>query len=199
MLVFGSKLADSQVMSLQTGAPLARTAEAVIDPHNLIIKAYQLSGNLLNRPNDSFLLLNDVRELGPLGFIIDSSEEIVSSEDVIELGKLLDYGFKLSGIAVVDQAGHKIGTVQDYAVETGSFTVQQLIVKRPWTKSFLDPELLIHRSQVVEIDNQKITIREEAETPKSEVKLKNPIEDLSFVNPFRKEPKPEVNTSLSDN
>lgn len=195
MLVFGSKLSDSSVMSLQTGSLIAHTKQPVIDPHNLVIKAYHLEGRLLDHPNDSFLLISDVRELGPLGFIVDSSQEIVTRDDVIELQKILDYEFDIINLQVIDQAGHKLGTVIDYAVETDTFMIQQLIVKRPWAKSFIDPELLIHRSQIVEIDNQKITIKQEKETPTTESKVKDSIEELSFVNPFRKEPNPETNPS----
>lgn len=186
-------------MSLQTGTPIAHTARAIIDPQRFQVKAYQVTGKMLEAPSDSFLLINDIREISPLGLIIDSSQELVASQDVLELQNLLDYHFELLKLKVFDQAGHKIGSVEDYSLETASFTIQQLVVKRPWSKSFFDPELLIHRSQIVEIDNQKIIIQQESEQPKARAKLETPVEELGFVNPFRKDTKPEVNSPSQAN
>ena len=53
MLIFGEKLIDTPVLSLQTGTELARTEQAIIDPCNLHIVGYKLSRRLLSNPNNS--------------------------------------------------------------------------------------------------------------------------------------------------
>ena len=66
--------------------------------------------------------------------------------------------------------------------------VYQLIVQRPVMASLIDPQLTINRSQIVEIDDFKVVIK----NGKSEVKVKKETkadsEDFvpNFVNPFRK-------------
>ena len=47
MLITGDRLLHTPVLGLQTGSELARTKEAVIDPANLKILAYELSGPLI--------------------------------------------------------------------------------------------------------------------------------------------------------
>ena len=65
--------------------------------------------------------------------------------------------------------------------------VYQLIVQRPMFASFNDPQLTVNRSQIVEIDDFKVTIRHGEEEVK--VKKKETSEEEfkpDFVNPFRK-------------
>ncbi len=65
--------------------------------------------------------------------------------------------------------------------------VYQLIVQRPIISSLMDPQLTINRSQIVEIDDYKVTVK----NSKSEVKVEKPRDEkeeltANFVNPFRK-------------
>ena len=63
--------------------------------------------------------------------------------------------------------------------------VRLLIVKRPFMKSFSDPTLTIHRSQIIEINDNKIVIQSEEESvpQKSAEKTENFVPN--YVNPFR--------------
>ena len=71
MLITAEKFTNMPVMSLQTGSELARTSRAIINPYNLKIIAYELSGPLLDQ-SPSLLRIEDIRETGPMGLIIDS-------------------------------------------------------------------------------------------------------------------------------
>ena len=65
--------------------------------------------------------------------------------------------------------------------------IQQLVIKRPILKSFNDPELTIHRSQITAIDDYKITIKAEAE-PMPITKVEEVVPEAftpNYVNPFR--------------
>ncbi|MEO6109657.1 MAG: hypothetical protein ABIP50_01435 [Candidatus Saccharimonadales bacterium] len=181
MLILGSRLKDTAVMSLQTGTRLARINAPIIDPNNLKIIAYQVDGPLLTE-HPSFLLTDDIREMGNLGMIIDSSEELIGISDVIKIEKLLRIAFQVIGKPVIDEHKHKLGKVEDYTVETGSFVIQQLNVKRGLIKGINDTGLLIHRSQITEINNKAIIVK--STRKKSAEPVMEPVKH-EYVNPFR--------------
>lgn len=180
MLLLGSRLNNVSIMGLQTGTQLAVTKNAIIDPTNLMIVAYEVEGPLLTeRP--SFIRIADVRELSDVGMIIDSNDEFIGVSDVVAIEKIYKLGFKLNGLTVIDESRHKLGKVHDYSLDTNSFIIQQLNVKRGGLKSLGETELLIHRSQIVEINDNSIIVR-------TTIKKLEPIEKtdhLSFMNPFR--------------
>lgn len=184
MLVLASNLSNTPVMSLQTGSQLARTGEAIIDPSNLQVLAYELKANtFLNK--EMLIRIADIRELSRVGFIVDSGEDFILPDDVFKIKEILDLNFNLLGLRVEDEKRHKIGSIVDYTISLSNFSVQQLIVKRPFMKSFNDPTLTIHRSQIVEINDNKIIIHSEKESVprKSAEKTENFVPN--YVNPFR--------------
>lgn len=181
MLLLGSKLIGTSIMSLQTGTKLAVTKRPIINPGNLQIIAYEVDGPLLvEKP--AYLRIADVRELSRIGMIIDSNDEFFGENDVISIKKLLDINFKLVGIEVIDDNNHKLGKVIDYSIDTNSFIIQQLRVKQKILKSITNTELLIHRSQIVEINNSSIIVKS---TLKKVEQVINNTEKLSYINPFR--------------
>ena len=180
MLILGSRLIGIPIMSLQTGTKLAVTKLPIIDPSNLRVVAYEVDGTMLSE-HPSFIRIADVRELSGVGMIIDSNDEFVGAKDVISIQKLYELGFNPIGMRVIDELKHNLGKVKDYSLETNSFVIQQLNVKPGIIKSLADTELLIHRSQIVEINNQSIIVRA---TVKKLAPIKN-IDKLTYLNPFR--------------
>lgn len=178
------------VLSLHVGGEIARTKQAIIDPEDLKIIAYTLEGAIIqNDPEVGNILdLADVRELSEKGFIVDSADVFTTRDDVVKLDEIMSLDFNLVGLKVVDQRGKKLGKIVDYTIDSGSFMVYQLIVQRPVMSSFIDPQLTINRSQIVEIDDFKVTIKHST----SQVKVKKPKEEPkeefvpNFSNPFRK-------------
>jgi uncharacterized protein YrrD len=176
-------------MSLQTGGKLATTKNPIIDPRNLLILAFELDGTLLDeRP--SFLMIDDIREIGGMGIIIDSRDEFIGLEDVIKIREVYDFHFVLDNILVRDQRGKKVGWVDGYSVEPQSFMVKQLNVKRPILKSLADTELLIDRSQIIEISNDAIVIKSDDQPIRSHVKAAAG----AYTNPFRQTATPQPET-----
>ena len=192
MLITGERLLNAPVLGLQTGSELARTRGAVINPANLEIMAYELSGPLLDK-EPSLLRIADVREFSDIGLIVDSSDEFVSPEDIIKLDEVYRLHFDLIGMHVIDEKHRKLGKVHSYTVDTASFLVHQFSVKRPFLKSLSDTELLIHRTQITEINNDAIVVHSEADIPEP---LMESVR-TSYVNPFRKNPSPEQPTSAA--
>lgn len=181
MLLAGSRLLNTPVMGLQTGSELARTRRAVIDPTNLEVVAYEVEGPLLDQ-QPSLLRIADVREFSTIGFIIDSSDEFVAPEDIIKLNQIYSLHFTLEGMHVIDEKKHKLGKVSGYIIETGGFLIQQLNVRRPLLKSLSDSELLVHRTQITEINDKAIIVHSRPTTPE-------PVSQAvktAYINPFRK-------------
>ena len=190
MLMVGSNLIDFPVLSLHIGGEIARTTRAIIDPDNLKIIAYVVDGAIIHNDNEigNILDMNDVREISDQGLIVNSADVFTKREDVIKFDKIMSLEFNLVGLKVVDQKGKKLGKVVDYTVDSGSFLIYQLIVQRPITSSFFDPQLTINRSQIVEIDDFKITIKHGDSKVKVKKKKEIAQEEFvpNFVNPFRK-------------
>jgi len=180
MLLLGSKLLKTPIMGLQTGTQLAVIKSPIIDPSNLKIVAYEIDGPLLvDKP--SFLRIADVRELSDVGMIIDSSDEFINITDVIAIEKIYKLGFKLIDLNVIDESKRKLGKVDNYTIETNDFVIQQLNVSRGIIKSLSETELLIHRSQIVEINDNAIIVKTTAKKLESIVKS----DKLTYMNPFR--------------
>ncbi len=192
MLITGERLLNAPVLGLQTGGELARTRHAVIDPATLEILAYELVGPLLDT-EPALLRVADVREFSDIGLIVDSSEEFVTPDDIIKLGDIYRLHFSLVGMSVIDEKRRKLGKISSYTVDTASFLVHQFSVKRPFLKSLNDTELLIHRTQITEINNDAIVVHSEAGIPEP---LMESVRK-SYVNPFRKNPSPEQPTSVA--
>lgn len=181
MLILGSRLLQTPVMSLQTGSRLARVSQPIIDPANLKIVAYVVEGPLLaDKP--SFLRTQDIREVSSVGMIIDDSDELIGLHDVIKIEELYNLGFTLPGTPVIDENKHKLGKVEDYTVEAGGFVIQQLNIRRGAIRSLTDTGLLVHRNQIIEINNDAIVVKS---TKKKIAQPTMKSERLEYVNPFR--------------
>ena len=176
-------------MSLQTGSELARTARAIIDPRNLSIVAYELEGRLLDQ-TPALLRIADVREIGPLGMIVDSVDELVSPSDIISLKEIYEFNFSLENKAVIDEKKHKIGKVVGCTLMANTFFIQQLIVRRPLLKSLGDTELLIHRSQIIKVTDSHIVVK--SAKVQHKVEKQEHIAAPSYENPFRAQPTREA-------
>lgn len=185
MLVTSSRFIGTTVYSLQTGAPIGAISEPIIDPDKLKIVALKLTGPLIQHAN--ILDINSIREYSDIGLIIDSIEELSAPEDIVKIEKLLSLNFNLIGLKVETKKGSKLGKVSDYTFMSDNYIIQQIIVKRPTIKAFIDPELTIHRREIAEVNDYKIIVKDEEKT----IKARSENEDFipNFVNPFRnKEP-----------
>lgn len=182
MLVSANKLIGAPILSMQASGAIGRIAEPIIDPDTLKIIAFRAEGPVIDR-TANILTASSIREYSTFGVVIDSVDELVSSDDVVKIAKILELNFNLIGLKVETKKGSKLGKITDYTVTSDDFTVQQLIVKRPAIKSLIDPELTIHRKEIIEITDYKIIVKDEEKT----IKKKAEKEDFvpNFVNPFR--------------
>lgn len=168
-------------MSLQTGTQIAQTRDAIIDPSNLGIAACYVDGPNLE-PQPTVLFTDDIRESGELGFIVDDSSKLMALDGLVRLQQLIDQNFKLFGVPVVDRRGTKLGKVEDYSFDPDNFIVQQLFVKPSFLQSLTQGSRIVHRSQIINVTPQLITVGTAEIT---ETMQQRAEEASSFVNPFR--------------
>ena len=190
MLLPSTRFIDTPVMSLQTGSELGRTVRPIINPRELSIVAFELHGINLDF-DPSLLRINDIREIGPMGMIIDSSDELISVSDVIKIKEIYELNFELVGLKVIDDKKRNVGKVTGFTLDASSFFIQQLQVKRPLLKSFGDTEFLIHRSQVVKITDDYLVVKS------PDIRHKEAVAEPTgqmFENPFRKPAQPAPET-----
>ena len=182
MLVYASKLLGAPVLSMQATSSIGQISAFVIDPDSLKIIAFFVSGPLIK--NTNILVAKSIREYSKYGCVIDSIDELAEKDDIVKVSKIIDLNFNLNGLRVETKKGTKLGKVIDFTVTPDDFTVQQIIVKRPLVKSFLDPELTIPRSEIVEVTDYKIIVKNEEKTILKKAETTEFIPN--FVNPFRK-------------
>ena len=181
MLIEGSKLLKYPILSLHTASRIAEVKGLVIDPNFLKVVAFEISA--VSSKQRLFLEASSVREFSKMGMIVDSDEEFVEKDDVIKLKETIDLGFSLDNMKVVSKKKAMLGRIEDFIINTEDFQIMQLIVKRPIYKALIDPELVIGRSDIHEINDSEIIIKSEEGT----IMKKSGTLDFvpNFVNPFK--------------
>lgn len=194
MLISYTQLLNIPVVSLHIGGKLAQTTACIVDPDNLKIIAFIVEGSTITADTGDVLNVKSIREFSRLGFIIDSIDDIMKREDVIRVQEIIDLDFSLINLQVRTEKGEKLGKISDFIVDSRTNIVQQLVVKRPTLKSFLDPELVIHRNQIIEINDTTVIVKDAVDKKKVVAPAANT--SSKFVNPFRK---PNFSQSDSQN
>lgn len=181
MLIEGSKLLKYPILSLHTASRIAEVKGLVIDPNFLKVVAFEISA--ASSRQSLFLEASSVREFSKMGMIVDSDEEFVEKDDVIKLKETIDLGFNLDNMKVVSKKKAMLGRIEDFIINTEDFQIMQLIVKRPIYKALIDPELVIGRSDIHEINDSEIIVKSEEGT----IMKKSGTLDFvpNFVNPFK--------------
>lgn len=195
MLIFGEKLTNAPVLSLQTGAELARTEHAIINPANLKVLAYSLSGRLLSdQTQTSYIRTAEIREYSPVGLIIDSDDEIITHDDIVTNKDIYELNFSPIGLKVKDEAGAKLGKVSGYTVNTSTYYILQLRVIKAGLSLLTNTDKLVHRSQIIEINNTEIIVK----STQKKIKDVTPIINTEpIINPFRSQtPSAQETSSL---
>lgn len=190
MLLPINRFIDAPLISLQMEAEVARTAQPIVDPRKLIVVGFYTESH--RHEPQHVIHTSDIREVSHLGLIIDSSEDIMPLDDLVRLQQVIDFNFELMGIPVVDDRGKKYGKVSDYSVDPNSFYIQQLFTQQSFLKSLSSLSQIIHRSQIISVTNERITIKSPTVTEEETAKA-----GAALVNPFRAASQPGNQSSAS--
>ena len=185
MLVYASKIIGAKILSVQAGGAIGVVEGVIVDPDSLKIIAFKIGGPLVARSENNILDVNSIREYSNYGMVIDDIDELVAPGNVIKIAKIMELNFDLIGLKVITRKKSKLGKVIDFTVTNNDFVVQQVVVKRPIVKSFIDPELIISRKEIVEVTDYELIVKDEEKV----IKERATKEDFvpNFVNPFREQ------------
>jgi len=184
MILNSSRLIGCPVLSLHLGGPIGKIVREVVDPNNLQIIAFEVEGPQTgDGEHGNILDIRSVREFSNIGMIIDSIDDLVSEGDIIKLDEIMALNFAVVGLNVKTKKGSKLGKVIDYTFDPNTMMIMQFIVKRPLMKSFIDPELIVGRSEIKEINDYEIIVKSEENEIKKSAKKQDFVPN--FVNPFR--------------
>lgn len=130
----------------------------LINPNNLKIEGWYCTDQFSKKT--LILLSKDIRDIVPQGLAIDDYELLSEPEELVRLQDIININFELLGKPAVTDRKRRLGKVSDYAADTTSFIIQKLYINQPVYKSISGGQLSIDRSQIVEITDQKITIKD---------------------------------------
>ncbi len=181
--MLSQQLIESAVLSLHTGTKIASISEAIIDPHSLKVMGYFVDSSLQKSKEKLVLKTSDIREANDTGIIVDSIDELVPAKDLVRFEQIIKMHFSLISLNVIDENKNKLGKITDYSLDPLTFLIHQLHVKRPLMKSLQTSELLINRSQIIEVTDNYIAVSSASLQAGAEAPLTAPG---SFTNPFRK-------------
>jgi hypothetical protein len=164
MLMLSKSLENQPVMSLRSGSQIALAVEPVINPHNLKILGWWCKTSGGQR---QVFLAEDVREILTSGLAVNDEDAMSPPEDLVRHSEILNIKFSLID-KIVRTKRNKLGKVNDFSYNDGMF-VQKLYVARPLHKVFAaDDVLIIDRTQIIEVTDNYIMVRDTEVTQTSE-------------------------------
>lgn len=158
MLTLGQSLIGKNILSLRIGRPIGVTDEPIINPNNLQIEGWHAQE--LDTKQYVVLLSQDIRDILPQGFVVNDHDALSNPKELIRLSETLKHNFTVIDKTIVTTGRKRLGKVTDYTFEKDGFFIQKLYVSQSLLKSFTGGALMIDRTQIVEITNKKIVVKE---------------------------------------
>jgi uncharacterized protein YrrD len=151
-------LENVSIVSLRNGRLLGDTIGFVINPANLKIEAFKC--NINNSKQPLFLLNQDVRDMSDNKIFINDDEVLSEANDLIRIKELIDLNFIIIGKIVITKSKQKLGKVKEFSVDNSSLFLQKLYISQPIYKNIYGGQLIIDRSQIVEVTNTQIIVKD---------------------------------------
>lgn len=161
MLRFSEIYNERDILSLRTGSIVGHAYSPIINPNNLKIEGWYAAEN--GAEGDMILPVAEVREVIDRGFIVNDHSAITPSEDLVRMSDITKLQFELIGKTVKSDMKRKLGKVHNYAVDESSMIVQKMYVTPGALRGITKQDLVIDRSQIVEINNREIIVRDATE------------------------------------
>ena len=158
MLKLSNSLHNTPVMSLRTGGKVATATKPLINPNNLKIEGWFCEDSFSKET--LILLARDVRDFVPQGIAINDHGDLSDPDELIRLKDVIELDFELNGKPVVTDHKRRLGKINEYAIDTASMVIQKLYVTRPMYRSLSDSQLSIDRSQIIEITDRRVLVRD---------------------------------------
>lgn len=173
MLVQSKQLVGGSVVSLHTGQALGALAEIIINPHKLEILGFFVE-HPKSREEPQVLLARDIRQVQGNRVFINSIDELTAASELVRFKDTLELHFNLLDKVVKTASKHRLGKVEEYAIDSLSWEIQKLYVKQSVLKNFTQHSLVIDRVQVVEVSDQQITVNDAVVNQRAGVPVQAP-------------------------
>lgn len=165
MLQLINSLLNQPVRSLRTGEVIATTKTPILNPNNLQIIGFYCQ-DLMER-KQAILLEQDIRDIIPQGLVVNDYEVLCEPLELVKYKDILEINFDLFGKLVITEDKQKLGKVSDYATNTDTFYVHKLYVTKSLLRSLGSDQLSIDRSQIIEITDKNIIVKNPLQPEKS--------------------------------
>ncbi len=153
MLMQSQQLKDVDIINMRTGQPVAKVIRPIIDPFKL-----EIAGFYTTYQQNNILLIRNIRELSRKQVIIDDTDTFSNKNELPRLQELLELDYQLKGKRTVTQSKKRLGKIEDYIIDTLSYQIQKLHVSQPLWRSFNGSTLIIDRKQIIEVNNNAVTV-----------------------------------------
>ena len=158
MYAHASKLLGQSVISLQSGEVVAWVNQPVLEIGNLEMIA--LSCKSPHQKGQLMLMARDIRQFATDCVIVDSEDELTNPTEIVRLKSSLKHPYSPLDKLVVADTGRKLGVVGDYTINLETNRVQKLYVRKPLFHAWLGSNLIIDRTQIIDITPHRITVRD---------------------------------------
>ncbi len=158
MLILGQQLIGKNIMSMRIGRAIGITTEVIVNPKNLKIEGWFAQD--LETKKTVILLSQDVRGFVEQGFAVNDHDALSDPQELVRLKDLLKLNFTLINKTVVTDHHRRVGKVINYSLNDSNFFIQKLNINQSVLKSFTGGEVIIDRSQILEITDKKIRVSE---------------------------------------
>ncbi len=154
-----SQIEKLPIVSLQTGQKVAQLDKPIINRSNLELMAFYCQSGYF-RQRGPVILSRDIRQINRDCLVIDSVDEIENPQEIVRLQEVIRENFDPKGRIVVNETGIRLGKVTDYNINLQTNLIQKLYVKPSAFKHLVINNLVIDRSQIVDISDRQITVRD---------------------------------------
>jgi hypothetical protein len=155
MLINDNSIVNAPLGSIRSSAKIGYVKSMVINPNNLHVDAFKCT--LMNN-NEQLLSPMDVRDMSPMGIIINDHDHLLDYEDAVRLKPILDINFNLlTKVAYVGK--RRVGKVDGFAVNSSNFYIQKIYVKPGLIARVGADRLTFDRSTIEELTNTKIVFK----------------------------------------
>lgn len=158
MLFLSASFTNKPILSLRTGGVVGVITKPIINPNNLKIEGFYSSDKFSKQ--NLVLLSQEIRDVIDDGVIVNDHEAMTPEDDLVRLQKVLKLKFNIMGKKVVTKRRQSLGKINDYAINSDNFFIQKMYVAQPLIKSLKGGQLSIDRSQIIEITDKKIVVRD---------------------------------------
>jgi sporulation protein YlmC with PRC-barrel domain len=156
---------NRKILSLRTGGLIGNALSPVINPNNLKIEGWYAQAT--GERGAMVVLTSEVRDIIDRGIVVDDHSSITPVEDLVRLKDVIAINFELIGKTVATENKKKLGKVQDYAVDDETMQVKKMYVNQSLLKNFSTQQLIIDRSQIIEINDRAIIVNDTTENQRA--------------------------------